>query len=95
MSGPVSGYANDERPTTNDRRLTMPNEKPSKPSLLVQAGRLSQIAFVLPAATVLGWLLGSALDRWLHTSWIQIVGLLLGIAAGMVDLIRTALANSK
>jgi len=73
----------------------MPDEKPSKPSFWVQAGRLSQLAFVLPAATVVGWLLGSALDRWLHTGWIQIVGLLLGIAAGMVDLIRTALANSK
>ena len=25
---------------------------------------------MLPAGTVVGWLLGSALDRWLHTSWI-------------------------
>jgi len=71
----------------------MPDEKRSKQSFWVQAGRLSQLAFVLPAATVVGWLLGSALDRWLHTSWLQVVGLVLGIAAGLVDLVRTALKS--
>jgi F0F1-type ATP synthase assembly protein I len=50
---------------------------------------------MLPAGTVAGWLLGSALDRWLHTSWISIVGLFLGIAAGMIELIRTALRDTK
>jgi len=42
-----------------------------------------------------GWLLGAALDRWLHTSRLWIAGLLLGIVAGFVDLIRTVLASSK
>jgi len=70
-------------------------DKPSKPNLWAQAGRLSQIAFVLPAATVVGWLIGAGLDRWLHTSWLQLLGLIVGIVAGFVDLIRTALANSK
>jgi F0F1-type ATP synthase assembly protein I len=45
---------------------------------------------VFPAATVLGWLIGTALDRWLHTSWFYLVGLILGIVAGFVELIRTA-----
>jgi hypothetical protein len=31
------------------------------------------------------------LDRWLHTGWIQFVGLAFGIAAGFVQLFRTAL----
>jgi len=61
----------------------------------VQVGRYSQLAFLLPAATVAGWLLGSALDRWLHTSWINIVGLFLGIAAGFIDLIRTVSRDMK
>jgi F0F1-type ATP synthase assembly protein I len=61
----------------------------------VQVGRYSQLAFMLPAATVAGWLLGSALDRWLHTSWISVVGLFLGIAAGMIELIRTVLRDTK
>ncbi len=61
----------------------------------VQVGRYSQLALVLPAGTVAGWLIGSALDRWLHTSWISIVGLFLGIAAGMIELIRSVLRDTK
>ena len=61
----------------------------------VQVGRYSQLAFMLPAGTVAGWLLGSALDRWLHSSWISVVGLFLGIAAGMIELIRTVLRDTK
>jgi ATP synthase protein I len=50
---------------------------------------------MLPASTVAGWLLGSALDRWLHTSWISVVGLFVGIAAGMIELIRTVLRDTE
>ena len=61
----------------------------------VQFGRYSQLAFMLPAGTIAGWLLRSALDRWLHTSWISVVGLILGIAAGMIELIRTVSRDTK
>ncbi len=67
----------------------------NKQSPWVQVGRYSQLAFVLPTALVVGWLIGAALDRWLHTTWIYLVGILLGIAAGFVDLIRTVLRDSK
>jgi F0F1-type ATP synthase assembly protein I len=74
-----------------------PEEQPSnkKQNPWLQVGRYSQLALMLPAGTVAGWLLGSALDRWLHTSWISIVGLFLGIAAGMFELIRTVLRDTK
>jgi F0F1-type ATP synthase assembly protein I len=71
------------------------NRPPDKKNPWVQVGRYSQLALMLPAGTVAGWLLGSALDRWLHTSWISIVGLFLGIAAGMFELIHTVLRDSK
>jgi F0F1-type ATP synthase assembly protein I len=62
----------------------------------IQVARYSQLAIVLPAATVAGWLIGVALDRWLHTTWLYIAGLILGIVAGFVELIRAALsADSK
>ena len=62
----------------------------------VQVARYSQLAFVLPAATFVGWLLGAALDRWLHTRWLYLAGLLAGIVAGFVELIRTVTsAESK
>ena len=64
-----------------------------KRSFLLQAARYSQLAITLPAATFLGWLIGFALDRWLHTHYLYIVGLLVGIAAGFVELIRTVLSG--
>jgi len=61
----------------------------------VQLAKYSQLAFVFPAATVVGWLLGAALDRWLHTTWLYLVGLILGIVAGFVELIRAALSTDS
>jgi len=61
------------------------NEK----SLWVQMANYSQLAFIFPAATVAGWLIGLALDHWLHTTWLYLAGLILGIVAGFVELIRT------
>ena len=60
----------------------------------VQMANYAQLAIVFPAATVIGLLIGVALDRWLHTTWLYIVGLILGILAGFVELIRTAAKNS-
>jgi ATP synthase protein I len=58
---------------------------------VVKAERLTQIAFILPAALLVGWGIGALLDKWLHQDWIYIVGLVLGAVAGMVEAIRLAL----
>jgi ATP synthase protein I len=70
------------------------NSKQEK-SFWVQAARYSELALVLPAALVVGWLVGGLLDRWLHTTWLYLVGLLLGIAAGFISLIRTVMRDSS
>jgi len=66
-----------------------------KRSFWLQIARYSQLAFTLPSATVAGWLIGAALDHWLHTTWLYLLGLLLGIAAGFVELIRTVLSSES
>ena len=67
-----------------------------KKSFWIQMGLYSQLAFIFPAATVVGWLIGLALDHWLHTTWLYLAGLILGIVAGFVELIRIATsADSK
>jgi F0F1-type ATP synthase assembly protein I len=73
----------------------MPDQDPKKESFWIQVARYSQLAFTLPACTVVGWLIGYALDKWLHTTWLYIVGLLLGIAAGFVELIRTVMSSEQ
>jgi F0F1-type ATP synthase assembly protein I len=70
-------------------------KSPSKKNVWVQVGRMSQLALVMPAATVAGWLLGTAMDHWLHTGWISAVGLILGIVAGFIELIRTVSSSSS
>jgi F0F1-type ATP synthase assembly protein I len=66
-----------------------------KRSLIVQLANYSQLAFIFPAATVVGWLIGAGLDRWLHTTWLYLVGLILGIIAGFVELIRLVTSSES
>jgi ATP synthase protein I len=61
----------------------------------VQVARYTQLALVFPAALVVGWLIGAALDRWLHTTFLYLVGILLGIVAGFTELIRTVMRDTK
>jgi len=49
----------------------------------------------LPASVVVGLAIGAALDRWLHTTWITLVGLLVGCVAGFTELIREILKANK
>jgi len=77
-------------PQNDDDRDSQQSE-----SFWVVAARYSQLAVTLPAALVVGWLVGALLDRWLHTTWIYLAGILLGIAAGFVELIRTVTRDTK
>lgn len=67
------------------------NKRSDGLATLVKAERLTQIAFVLPAAVLIGWGAGVLLDKWLHQDWIYIVGLILGAIAGMFEAVRQAL----
>jgi F0F1-type ATP synthase assembly protein I len=80
---------------TENRQPTTDNGDSGKKNVLVTIARYSQLAFVLPACTVVGWLIGLGLDRWLHTTWLYLVGLLLGIVAGFVELVRTVTSSES
>jgi F0F1-type ATP synthase assembly protein I len=66
-----------------------------KKNWILQLANYSQLAFIFPAATVVGWLIGAALDRWLHTTWLYLAGLILGIIAGFVELIRLVTSSES
>ena len=55
---------------------------------MVQAGEYTALAFLLPAAAAVGYFIGKLLDGAFGTHFLYIVFLLLGIAAGFVQLIR-------
>ena len=55
---------------------------------MLAAARYTSIAMALPGATFGGYLIGYMLDKWLGTSYLKIVFLILGIVGGFAELIR-------
>jgi len=58
-------------------------------------GEYTSLAVALPASVAVGYILGRLLDRCLGTDFFYIVFLLLGIAAGFVQLIRQVQKSSE
>jgi ATP synthase protein I len=74
----------------------MGDESPErKESAAVIWARYSQIAFVIPAAVVVGLFIGKLLDYWLHTHWLFLVGIIVGAIAGFIDVIKTVVKQTK
>ena len=55
---------------------------------MAQVSEYTSLAFLLPAATFVGYAIGYLLDKAFGTHFWYLVFLLLGIAAGFVQLIR-------
>jgi F0F1-type ATP synthase assembly protein I len=66
-----------------------------KKNLAVQIARYSEIGFIIPAAILVGWLIGAFLDRRIHTTWIKPAGIIFGAVVGFVQMIRIALRSTK
>jgi len=68
--------------------------KPQKP-VMVLVGEYTSLAFLLPAATFVGYAIGYLLDKAFGTHFLYLVFLLLGIAAGLVQLIRRLMQDTS
>lgn len=76
--------------------MTEPNDQDGKGSNpWVTVAKYSEIGFIIPAAIVAGYIVGALLDRWLHTTWLSVAGLILGAIAGFVQMVRMAMASLK
>jgi len=64
--------------------MALPEKKPA----WKQIGDYASLGVMLPAATVTGYFLGVFLDHLFGTSFLNIVFLLIGIAAGFIEVIR-------
>jgi len=60
-----------------------------------QVAKYGELGFLLPAATFVGWALGAGFDRWRGTKWATLTGVIVGMVAGFVQMIRTALRASR
>ncbi len=60
-----------------------------------KAEQMVQLALAIPAGCFVGLLFGSWLDRHFHQHWISVAGMLLGSAAGFVQIFTTISRLSK
>jgi len=62
---------------------------------MVQVGEYTSLAFLLPAASFVGYLIGYLLDKAFGTHFLYLVFLILGTVSGFVQLLRRLLQYSK
>jgi len=66
-----------------------------KKNVMVMVAEYTGLAFLLPAATLVGYAIGYLLDRAFHTHFLYLVFLILGIAAGFVQLLRQIARDTR
>jgi F0F1-type ATP synthase assembly protein I len=67
----------------------------AKKSWPVLVGEYTSLAFLLPISAVVGYGIGYLLDKKFHTTWMNMAGLIVGIVAGFVQLIRQLLRDTR
>jgi len=71
----------------------MPDKK--EDNVMQMVGRYLSIAMMIPVATFIGYAIGYYLDKTFHTTFLKIVFLLAGIAAGFIELFRELSKDAK
>lgn len=66
-----------------------------KKSFLNQVGTYTGLAMLLPTATFTGYAAGYLLDKAFGTHFLYLIFLLLGIAAGLIQLIRQFMRDTR
>jgi F0F1-type ATP synthase assembly protein I len=61
---------------------------PKKDDVVQQYGKYYAVVFLVPSAVLIGFLIGYGLDKLFRTGFLKIVFLFLGLAAGMIELVR-------
>ena len=56
-------------------------------------GEYSNLAFIIPSSLLVGYAIGYGLDKWLCTHYWYIVWLLIGIVAGMIDVVKKVMGD--
>lgn len=64
-------------------------------SFMMKYAEYSQLAIALPAGTFVGYLIGWLLDKWLGTTFLWLVFLVLGSIGGLIQVIRFVQTRGK
>ena len=66
----------------------MNSRKDDKRRTFQQLNLILSVGMLFPVSIVIGYAIGYFLDKWLGTTWLKIVFLLFGVAAGFVSFFR-------
>lgn len=61
-------------------------QRPDKPVFWL--GKYLSLALTLPASVATGYILGAVADHWLHLPFLRALGIVLGMAAGLIQILR-------
>jgi ATP synthase protein I len=75
--------------------VTAPSDNSGPKSPWRQVGRYTSLAVLLPSCVFVGYVIGYLLDKAFGTNYFYIVFLLIGIAAGFVELVREVQKDIK
>jgi len=70
-----------------------PHKSPDKSFFWL--GKYLSLALTLPASVVAGYILGALADHWLHRPILKALGILLGMAAGLMQIVRELSRDEK
>jgi F0F1-type ATP synthase assembly protein I len=68
-------------------------QRPANP--LIWLGKYLSLALTLPAAVFAGYILGAFADHYLHRTWLIALGILIGMAAGLFQIVRELSREAK
>lgn len=69
---------------------------PTKPDKsLIWLSKYLSLALTLPASVGAGYMLGAFADHFLHAPFLRAIGILLGMIAGLFEIIRELTRESK
>ena len=66
-----------------------------KDSLYQQFSKYWGLTFLIPASVLVGYTIGYFLDKAFGTQFLKVVFLLLGVAAGLIELVRELTKDDK
>ena len=73
----------------------MAKKRSSPDQSLHVLGKYLSLGLTLPASVFAGYLLGAVVNHWLHIRFLPALGILLGMVAGVYQVIRELLRDEK
>ncbi|SRR5579884_840182 len=62
------------------------SQRPANP--LIWLGKYLSLALTLPASVFAGYILGAFANHYLHKSWLIAIGIMAGMIAGLIQILR-------